>query len=106
MVKEKCKKNEDEMERRRIVRREKYKRIKSDPEKYAVERELTKKGDLLKNEKREESKKYQPNVFKGVKSTKKALERKFEAIPGEESTRTEDTRSNHFLSARSSHKNK
>ncbi|CAG5014223.1 unnamed protein product [Parnassius apollo] len=51
-----------------------------------------KKGGLLKKEKREEGKKYQPNISKGTKSTRKALERKFEAIPGEESTRTDDTR--------------
>ncbi|CAG5034027.1 unnamed protein product [Parnassius apollo] len=46
MVKEKCKKNEDELERRRIARREKYKRIKSDPEKYAVERAKKKEAYL------------------------------------------------------------
>lgn len=37
MAKEKIKKNEDELERR-IARREKYKRIKNDPEKYAIGR--------------------------------------------------------------------
>lgn len=50
MAKEKSKKNEEELERRRIGRKEKYKRIKNDPEKYAIER-AKKKGSLLKEEK-------------------------------------------------------
>lgn len=36
--KNKQKRIEEELERRRIARRERYKQIKSDPEKYAIER--------------------------------------------------------------------
>lgn len=46
MAKEKSKKNEEELERRRIGRREKYKRIKNDPEKYAIERAKKKEAYL------------------------------------------------------------
>lgn len=45
--------SEDELERRRIARREKYKQIKNDPEKYAAERAKKREAYL----KRKESKK-------------------------------------------------
>lgn len=50
MPKEKKKASEDELERRRVARRERYKQIKNDPEKYAIER--AKKKQLTSNRKR------------------------------------------------------
>ncbi|CAB3236095.1 unnamed protein product [Arctia plantaginis] len=92
MAKEKCKKNEDELERRRIARREKYKRIKSDPEKYAIERAKKKEAYLkrkieqkVKNinemsprEQRAQRKRWRENSKRYLK--KKAKERQIKEV--------------------------
>ncbi|XP_026735951.1 uncharacterized protein LOC113499619 isoform X1 [Trichoplusia ni] len=92
MAKEKRKKNEDELERRRIARREKYKRIKSDPAKYAIEKNKKKEAYLrrkseqkVKNinemsprEQRAQRKRWRENSKRYLE--KKANERKIQEI--------------------------
>ncbi|CAG9793039.1 unnamed protein product, partial [Diatraea saccharalis] len=51
MAKEKSKNSEEELQKRRIARRERYKKLKSDPEKYAIEK--AKKKEAYMKRKRE-----------------------------------------------------